>query len=53
VRGKGLVGKAGQGDLHALLKVVMPPRGDEETQALWRQLAERAAFDPRRDWRKV
>ncbi len=53
VRGKGLVGKAGQGDLHALLNVVMPPRGDEETQALWRQLAERAAFDPRRDWRKV
>lgn len=53
VRGKGLVGKAGQGDLHALLKVVMPPRRDEETQALWRQLAERAAFDPRRDWRKV
>ncbi len=53
VRGKGLVGKAGQGDLHALLKVVMPSRGDEETQALWRQLAERAAFDPRRDWRKV
>ncbi|MFC8751536.1 curved DNA-binding protein [Pseudomonas oryzihabitans] len=53
VRGKGLVGKAGQGDLHAQLKVVMPPRGDEETQALWRQLAERAAFDPRRDWRKV
>lgn len=53
VRGKGLVGKAGQGDLHALLKVVMPPRGDEKTQALWRQLAERAAFDPRRDWRKV
>ncbi|WCE06541.1 curved DNA-binding protein [Pseudomonas sp. JBR1] len=53
VRGKGLAGKAGQGDLHALLKVVMPPKGDEETQALWRQLAERAAFDPRQDWRKV
>jgi len=53
VRGKGLAGKNGQGDLYALLKVVMPPQGDEATQALWRQLAERAAFDPRRDWRKV
>ncbi|MDR6355292.1 curved DNA-binding protein [Pseudomonas psychrotolerans] len=53
VRGKGLAGKGGQGDLYALLKVVMPPKGDEETQALWRQLAERAAFDPRQDWRKV
>jgi len=53
VRGKGLAGKNGQGDLYALLKVVMPPKGDEATQALWRQLAERAAFDPRRDWRKV
>ena len=53
VRGKGLAGKNGQGDLHAVLKVVMPPKGDEATQALWRQLAERAAFDPRQDWRKV
>jgi curved DNA-binding protein len=50
VRGKGLVGKTGHGDLYAVLKVVMPGEASEETRELWRQLAERAAFDPRADW---
>ena len=50
VRGKGLVGKAGRGDLYAILKVVMPPERTPEVEALWQQLADRADFDPRAEW---
>ena len=50
LRGKGLSGKKGAGDLYAVLKVVMPDRNDERSQALWRQLAEHSGFDPRADW---
>ncbi len=52
VRGKGLPRRDGRGDLLAVLKVVMPPGGDEQTEALWRQLSERAAFNPRTEWGK-
>ncbi|MGH8355238.1 MAG: curved DNA-binding protein [Pseudomonas sp.] len=53
IKGKGLVSKMGTtGDLYAVLKVVMPSRHDEATQQLWKQLAEKAAFDPRREWSK-
>lgn len=53
IKGRGLVSKMGTtGDLYAVLKVVMPSRNDEATQQLWRQLAERAGFDPRREWSK-
>ena len=50
IKGKGLASKTGQGDLYAVLKVVMPPQHNEETQKLWQQLAEKAAFDPRKQW---
>ncbi|MDZ7785157.1 MAG: curved DNA-binding protein [Halioglobus sp.] len=50
IRGKGLVGKGGTGDLYAVLKVVMPPAAGSDMQALWRQLAEQADFDPRAEW---
>lgn len=51
IKGKGLVSKMGTtGDLYALLKVVMPSKHDEATEQLWKQLAERAAFDPRAEW---
>ena len=52
VKGKGLVGKQGRGDLFAVLKVVMPEKANETTRKLWQQLAEEADFDPRREWRK-
>ena len=52
VRGKGLVGKTGKGDLYAVLKVVMPRDQSPEVQALWQQLADRADFDPRAEWEK-
>jgi len=50
VKGKGLVGKAGKGDLYAVLKVVMPGNTSPEVQELWGKLAEKAAFDPRAEW---
>lgn len=50
VRGKGLPGRGGSGDLIAVLKVVMPPAGDEEVQNLWRKLAEKSDLDPRAEW---
>jgi curved DNA-binding protein len=50
VRGKGLVGKTGRGDLYAVLRVVMPRNSSPEVQALWRELAEKAPFDPRAEW---
>jgi curved DNA-binding protein len=50
VRGKGLPGKAGPGDLIAVLKVVMPPPGGDDVAGLWRELAGKAHFDPRAEW---
>jgi len=52
IKGKGLVGKSGSGDLIAVLKVVMPNKTDDAVKTLWTQLAEKAAFDPRADWNK-
>ena len=52
-RGKGLPADKGAGDLYAVLKVVMPPDApDTDTAALWEQLAEKADFDPRAEWRR-
>ena len=51
IKGHGLMDKKGQrGDLYAQLKVVMPTHGDEATKALWQELADKAAFDPRAQW---
>ncbi|MHA7815847.1 MAG: DnaJ C-terminal domain-containing protein [Pseudohaliea sp.] len=50
IRGKGLVGPAGRGDLYAVLKVVMPAESSPEADRLWGELAEKAAFDPRAGW---
>lgn len=52
IKGKGLPGKQGRGDLYVVLKVVMPDTSDDDTRALWQQLSERAAFNPRAQWRK-
>lgn len=53
VKAKGLVNKRGQtGDLFAVLKVVMPPTDGPDVQSLWKELADKAAFDPRQDWGK-
>jgi curved DNA-binding protein len=52
IKGKGLVGKHGTGDLFAVLKVVMPKHADDTVKSLWAQLAEKSAFDPRAEWQK-
>jgi curved DNA-binding protein len=52
VKGKGLVGKQGQGDLYALLKVVMPSSTNDDIEKQWQQLASSAAFNPRKEWSK-
>ena len=49
VKGKGLPGKQVQGDLYAVLKVVMPTV-NESIKEQWQQLAELAPFDPRAEW---
>lgn len=52
IKGKGLPGKQGAGDLYAVLKVVMPPRNTEQARTLWAQLRDAAGFDPRSQWSK-
>lgn len=49
VKGRGLPGKQIQGDLYAVLKVVMPTT-NESIKEQWQQLAELAPFDPRAEW---
>ena len=50
VKGKGLPGKQLQGDLYAVLKVVMPTSSNESIKDQWQQLAELSPFDPRAEW---
>ena len=50
IKGKGLPGKHGAGDLYAVLKVVMPPHSSETARTLWTRLADAAGFDPRNQW---
>ena len=47
VKGKGLSGKTGQGDLYVVLKVVMPEKTDEASKKLWQELAATSDYDPR------
>lgn len=52
VKGNGLMNKSGErGDLYAQLKIVMPKHTDDATKALWQKLADKAAFDPRAQWK--
>ncbi len=50
IKGKGLRKRTGQGDLFAILKVVMPERSPTEAEALWQELSEKAQFNPRKEW---
>lgn len=53
VKGKGLSNKNHQGDLYAVVRIVMPAKPDHSTQALWQQLAEaESGFDARKEWGK-
>lgn len=50
IRGKGLPGKNGNGDLFAVLKVVVPESSNAASEQLWQQLAEQNTFNPRAKW---
>jgi curved DNA-binding protein len=50
IKSKGLVSKHRNGDLYAVLKVVMPVSGSSETDLQWQKLAESTDFDPRAEW---
>ncbi|HEX5676893.1 MAG TPA: DnaJ C-terminal domain-containing protein [Alcanivorax sp.] len=50
VKGKGLAGKNAQGDLYAVVKIVMPEHISDTDRELWRTLAEQSDFNPRAGW---
>lgn len=50
IKGRGLPGRAGTGDLFAVLRVVLPAQHDAESVRLWQALADHARFDPRAGW---
>ncbi|USE38313.1 curved DNA-binding protein [Endozoicomonas sp. SCSIO W0465] len=52
VKGKGLPGKQVQGDLYAVLKIVMP-KSNDSIKEHWQLLAEQAPFEPRAEWSEV
>ncbi|MFT5664669.1 MAG: curved DNA-binding protein [Gammaproteobacteria bacterium] len=52
IKGKGLLSKKEQGDLFAVLKIVVPTSADETSKPLWTELAEKNTFDPRASWSK-
>jgi DnaJ-class molecular chaperone len=49
VKGKGLPGKGGPGDLYATVRIVLPERTDPELEALMRKWRDGKPYDPRRD----
>ena len=49
VRGKGMPGKAGAGDLYATVRIVLPEGADEELEALMRKWRDGKPYDPRSD----
>lgn len=52
IKGQGLKTRKSQGDLYAVLKIVMPPKSTKEAEPLWQELAEKAHFNPRSEWEK-
>jgi DnaJ-class molecular chaperone len=49
VKGKGLPGKDGPGDLYATVRIVLPDRPDPELDELMKKWRAGKAYDPRRD----
>lgn len=50
IRGRGLTTKKGQGDLFAVLNIVMPSTMPESAAEHWQKLAETIDFQPRAEW---
>jgi DnaJ-class molecular chaperone len=49
VKGKGLPGKDGAGDLYATIRIVLPESGDADLEELMKKWRDGKAYDPRRD----
>jgi DnaJ-class molecular chaperone len=49
LKGKGLPGKGGAGDLLAMMRIVLPDRGDDALSELMREWREGRPYDPRKD----
>ena len=49
VKGKGLPGKDGPGDLYASVRIVLPDQPDPELEALMKKWRDDKPYDPRRD----
>jgi curved DNA-binding protein len=48
LRGEGMPGRGGPGDLYASVKIVLPKKPSKQERKLWEQLAETSKFDPRK-----
>src|SRR6185312_10905472 len=49
LKGKGMPGKGGAGDLLAVVRIVLPDRGDDALSELMRQWRDSRPYDPRKD----
>ncbi len=49
VKGKGLPGKGGSGDLYATVRIVLPERADADLDELMKKWRDGKPYDPRRD----
>jgi DnaJ-class molecular chaperone len=49
LKGKGMPGKGGPGDLLAVVRIVLPERGDEALSELMRKWRDGKPYDPRKD----
>jgi DnaJ-class molecular chaperone len=49
VKGKGLPGTAGAGDLYATIRIMLPEHGDAELEELMKTWRDGKPYDPRRD----
>lgn len=50
VKGRGLTNKTARGDLHVIVKIVMPPVVSEKAKQLWQEFSEAEDFKPRESW---
>jgi DnaJ-class molecular chaperone len=49
LKGKGLPGKGGAGDLYATVRIMLPERKDSDLEELMRKWRDQKSYDPRKD----
>jgi DnaJ-class molecular chaperone len=49
LKGKGMVSKAGAGDLYATVRIMLPERAEPELEELMRKWRDQKPYDPRKD----